>query len=410
MFVTRETWNGYGPDDRQYHRIIAGLFAAGFATFAQLYSSQSLLPQITRTEHISADRAALSISMATAGLGLSVLMWAELADRYGRVKVMEYSAVAAALIGLVTPYAPNWQLLLILRFVEGVALGALPALSVAYLAEEIKPAYVAVAAGMFVSGNSIGGMSGRIVSGAIGEALGWQSGMFAVACLSVIAATLFVITVPVSRGFTPIRERKARGEYVIPWAKRARANVTNRRLWIVYMLGFCVMGCFVSMYSYLTYRLEHAPFNVPTTLVSFLFVTYIVGTFSSRQSGRLVPKFGALPVLSVAIALMIIGAQLTRVPNVWVVLAGLVAFTFGYFAASPVMSAMTAKYATIGRAQASALYQFAYYAGASFLGWWMGRIFVRQGWTWTTTAMCIILVAAGVTAWLVLGPRRHSAR
>lgn len=394
-----DTWHGYTPNQAQYRRIIAGLFAAGFATFAQLYSSQSVLPQISQTEGITADVAALSISAATAGLGISVLGWAALADRFGRVRIMECSAIVAALLGLVTPFAPTWELLLALRAVEGLALGALPALSIAYLAEEIHHKYVAVAAGTFISGNTVGGMTGRILSGIIGEQFGWRQGMVAVAIMCALAAVAFVIIVPKSRGFVPVRERIREGEQIVPWARRLSANLTKPKLWVVYAVAFVIMGCFVSMYSYLSYRLEHAPFNVPTTIVSFLFITYLVGTFSSRRAGTLVMRIGAAKVLTLGIGLMIVGATVTLIPNPITTIFGLAVFTYGTFTVTPVLNTLTAAVATIGKAQASALYQFFYYSGSSFLGWWCGVVFDRIGWTATIGWMWAMLLVSGIVGW-----------
>ena len=38
------TFSGHAPGSREYRRLIVGLFFAGIATFAQLYSAQAVLP------------------------------------------------------------------------------------------------------------------------------------------------------------------------------------------------------------------------------------------------------------------------------------------------------------------------------------------------------------------------------
>lgn len=59
------TFSGHAPGSREYRRLIVGLFFAGIATFAQLYSAQAVLPQISSDLSVSPATAALSVSAAT---------------------------------------------------------------------------------------------------------------------------------------------------------------------------------------------------------------------------------------------------------------------------------------------------------------------------------------------------------
>jgi hypothetical protein len=61
------------------------------------------------------------------------------------------------------------------------------------------------------------------------------------------------------------------------------------------------------------------------------------------------------------------------------VLLGLALFTVGFFAAHTSASGMVGRRATTGRAQASALYLLAYYAGSSLGGWAGGLAYERRG-------------------------------
>ncbi len=388
------SWSGYNRKDIEYRRILVALFAAGFATFAQLYSTQSLLPLITADEGLGPDQAGLSISMATAGLGLSVLVWAALADRYGRVRAMEYSAVLAAAIGLITPFSPTWEILLGVRFVEGVALGALPAVAIAYLGEEIHPKYLAVAAGTFVSGNTVGGLSGRIVAGLVGDGFGWRMGILAVAGMCVVAAAVFLLVVPTARGFVPVKLRRALGEPVLPMKQRFTAGLTNPQLWAVYGIAFMLMGGFVSMYSYIGYHFEQPPFALPMSLTSMIFVVYLVGTVASRFAGTIAFRIGSRRTIAIGVAMMITGALLTLVPSLIVAILGLVLFTYGYFTTSPLSSALTPRLVSAGRAQASAFYQLFYYAGSSLIGWGVGVLLANGPW-WHAVVGIVCACAIG---------------
>src|SRR3954454_20932188 len=90
-----DTWVGHQRGSTEYRRLLAALFCAGVATFAQLYSPQSVLPLIAADMHTGAAQSALMVSAATAGLALGVIPWSMIADRIGRVRAMSTSVTAA---------------------------------------------------------------------------------------------------------------------------------------------------------------------------------------------------------------------------------------------------------------------------------------------------------------------------
>jgi YNFM family putative membrane transporter len=85
------------------------------------------------------------------------------------------------------------------------------------------------------------------------------------------------------------------------------------------------------------------------------------------------------------------------------VLLGLVLITAGFFAGHAVASSAVSKTATTGRAQASALYQSAYYIGSS-TGSTVGAMAFHAG-GWAGTVGVGVLAVAGVVTITVLGSR-----
>ena len=155
--VSPVDWPGHSRGSSEYRRLLAALFFGGVATFAQLYSPQAVLPMIADDLATGAARAALLVSAATVGLAIGVIPWATVADRIGRVQAMTLSITAATVLGLIVPLAPTPELLLAGRFLEGLMLGGVPAIAIAYLSEEIDPGHAARAAGSYVAGSTIGG-------------------------------------------------------------------------------------------------------------------------------------------------------------------------------------------------------------------------------------------------------------
>jgi YNFM family putative membrane transporter len=392
--ATRElaAWPGHQRDSREYRRILVALACAGVATFAQLYAPQGILPEVATSLGVSPASSALLISAATIGLAAGVLPWSWLADRVGRLPAMRISLVTATVLGFAVVVCPSFPGVLALRVLEGMALGGLPALALTYLQEEVNRAHAAIAAGTYVSGTTIGGLLGRLVAAPAASWLGWRWGVGAVVLLSALAAAAFMLLAPAPRGFR--REPAGTRE---PLARVVWLNLRSPSMLMLYAQGFLLMGGFVTVYNYLAFRLRAAPFHLSPTLTSLLFLAYLAGTWSSRRAGTAAGRHGRLPVLLVSVGVMTGGILLTLVPVLPLVLAGLVIFTIGFFGAHATASGWTAARATVGRAQATSLYNLFYYLGSSIIGWLGGIIFTHGG--WGPTALTVAGLAAVAATW-----------
>lgn len=395
-----EPFIGHAPGSPRYRRLIAGLFCAGIATFAQLYSTQSVLPQIAVDLTVSPATAALTVSATTLGLAAAVIPWSIVTDRIGRVPAMAIGVIAATVLGLVAPLSGEIGLFLVLRVAEGIALGAVPAVALAYLSEEVRPRYAAAAAGSYIAGTTVGGLLGRIVAGVVAESAGWRTGTWTVAVVCAFAAVLFLLLAPRAQGFVP-RRFDVQGPGILA---RLAASLRSPQLLALYAQGFLLMGAFVAVYNYLGFHLSEAPFVLPAWVVTLLFLAYLAGTLSSPWAGALASRFGRFRVLMVSILVTASGALLMLIPSLPLVLGGLLLFTAGFFAAHAVASGWTPVAATPNtRAQASSLYYFGYYAGSSLFGWSLGLVFGEGSWMWFV--LLIVGMCAAAAAIAVLGLR-----
>ena len=401
-------FSGHLPGSREYRRLLVGLFFGGVATFAQLYATQAVLPAIADDTGGGPASSALTVSASTLGLAIAVIPWSLMADRVGRVPVMTAGLIAATLLGACTPFAHDIVVLLGLRLAEGAALGAIPAVALAYLSEEIAPRHVAAAAGSYIAGTTVGGLFGRIVAGWVGEFAGWRWGVASVVLLCGVAAAVFVTLAPSARGFVPRRARTERGPSV---RRRIMTNLRSGVQLALYAQGFLLMGAFVAVYNYLGFHLEGAPFFLTTTVVTLLFLAYLAGTASSPRAGMLAVRHGRLPVLVGSIGVMAGGVVLMFVPLLPVVVVGLLAFTAGFFGAHAVASGWTpVAAASDARAQASSLYYLGYYAGSSVFGWLLGWVFAGAGWGVFLAAVLMMCTLSLTVAMLTLRAASASGR
>ncbi|MCX4669471.1 MFS transporter [Streptomyces sp. NBC_01381] len=388
------------PGGPGYRRMSFALFLAGVATFALLYSTQALLPLVSADFGVSASTASWTVSAATGALALFVLPLSALSERFGRRTLMTVSLTVAVTVGLLVPFAPSIGVLIALRAVQGAALAGLPASAMAFLAEEVRPKALVAAIGMFVAGNSIGGMSGRIITGWVAQAWGWRWALAVVGLIAVLCALAFRALLPAPRHFTPgSLNPKALGRTI-------RSHLSNPLLCRLYAIGALFMTVFGAVYTVIGYRLTEAPFSLPQGIIGSIFLVYLVGTVSSAAAGKLVARLGRRGALYLAVSTTAGGLLLSLSDSIVMVLLGLVLITAGFFAGHAVASSSVSRTATTGRAQASALYQSAYYLGSS-AGGTLGAIAFHSG-GWAGTVALGLLAVAGVVSITLWGS--HAAR
>ncbi|WP_370530167.1 MFS transporter [Gordonia polyisoprenivorans] len=358
-----------------YRRATVALFAAGMTTFMALYYVQALLPHLSEHFGTSPTTSALAISLTTGFLAIAIIPASVASERFGRVRVMVISAVAASAIGVVLAWSPSIEILLAGRALQGVLCAGVPAVAMAYLAEEVEGRSLGTAMGRYVAGTTIGGLVGRLIPGFAVDVMSWQWAL-EIACLASLGfALLFWRTIPASRFFTPRRVSPS------VTARNLLSHLADRRLLPLFFIGFVLMGGFVTVYNYLTYRLLQSPFDLGEAVIASIFFMYLAGTASSALAGRLADRIGRRPVLAASIVVMLTGLGVTVPEHLWSVLVGMFLFTAGFFGAHSVASGAVSARATTHRAEASSLYLFHYYLGSSVVGAVGGLVFSSFGWS-----------------------------
>ncbi|WP_339186953.1 MFS transporter [Paenibacillus sp. FSL R5-0490] len=359
---------------KTFRNISLALFAGGFVTFALLYSLQPLMPEISNAFSITPAHASLTLSVTTIAMALTMLFIGSLSDSVGRRFIMTAALVISSVIALLSAFSPGYTELLLLRILQGVALAGLPAIAMTYLSEEIEPRSLGYAMGLYISGNSIGGMAGRFISGVVTDWFSWRAAVGFIGILGLCAAVIFWLVIPPSRHFV-----KAAPGFKNPipllWSQ-----CRNPRLLCLYGLGFLLMGGFVTLFNYIGFELTGEPYHLSQSIVGSLFVVYLMGTVSSTWMGRMADWYGRSHVLGIALGIILAGAVCTVHPALWVKIIGLALFAFGFFGGHSIASSWVGLVANQHKSQANALYLFFYYLGSSVSGTGGGLLYSHLGW------------------------------
>jgi YNFM family putative membrane transporter len=395
-----------GQEERQflargtpaYKRASIALFLSGFATFSLLYCVQPLMPVFAQDFGVSPAESSLSLSLSTGFLAFAIFCAAAVSEGMGRKSLMFASLLGAAVCTLACSVAPNWHLLLIFRALEGFLLGGVPAVAMAYLAEEIDPRGLGSAMGLYIAGNAFGGMAGRVVTGTMAEFFDWRPALFTVGLMGLATAIGFLLLLPPSRNFSPRKGFEA-SFHIRAWL----GHVRNPALPLLFAIGFLAMGAFVTVYNYAGFRLMAAPYNLNQSELGLIFTAYLFGIAASWASGRLGDRLGHFVVMQSGVLIAAAGAVATLSSSLPVIITGIVLVTIGFFVTHSVASALVGRLARDTKGHASSLYLLAYYLGSSIAGSIGGYFWLVGGWS---AVVCFILVMLAASLVAALGAAR----
>src|SRR5947207_4482075 len=202
-------------------------------------------------------------------------------------------AVVMPMIGAAS--APDVQALVVWRFVQGLLLPPIFAVTVAYIGDEWPPAQVAGIAGIYIAGSSLGGFSGRFVPGVLGDLFGWRAAFLALAGQSLVGAIMVGLLLPREKRFV-------RSHGLSASTRQMLQHLKNPQLVATYGIGFVVFFDFLAVFTYVSFHLAAPPYNFSSTLLGTLFMTYLVGAIVSPMTGWAIRQLGRRPFIPPVIA------------------------------------------------------------------------------------------------------------
>ncbi|WP_417532915.1 MFS transporter [Marinobacterium stanieri] len=368
-----------------FWRATLALCLGSFMIFANVYITQPLLPMLAQAFEVSALEAGWTFTVTTLTLGLSLLIWGPLSDALGRRWIMLLTMGGATLVTLMLSFIEHYTAMLALRAVQGVLLAGLPAVAIAWMGDEFEREAMLVAVGLYIGGNSLGGISGRLIGGFIGDWLGWSNAFLVMTLVSLFCLVVFALLLPESRHFRPqpLKPRRMLADL--------GSHLRNPVLLLAYLIGGFNFFIFINQYSYITFVLSEAPYSLPASVLGMLFLTYLSGTFGSAISGKVGQKLAQPLCMALGVLILMTGTLLTLSDTLWLIIVGFLVNSFGFFFAHSSASSWVSQNARHARASASSLYLLFYYTGASCGGFYLHPFWERLGWQGVVLGSLIVL-------------------
>ena len=355
---------------------------AGFCTFINLYSPQAILPLLSQEFGAGAKEISAIITASTLAVALIAPFSGTVADVLGRKRVIVTAMVVLAIPTVMSALSESLHALIVWRFVQGLAMPPVFAVTVAYIGEELSPKEATAVTGFYTSGSSLGGFTGRLLTGALADAVNWRFALLTLAALTVVGAVVVAKLLPRERRFV-----KSAG--LVASGKQMLGHFRNPQLLATYAVGFGVLFNFLATFTYISFRLAAPPYNMSPTLLGIIFVTYLSGTALTPMTGRFVSRFGRRVFVQIVIAIWLVGVMLTLLGPVWVILIGLSISACCGMLCQAVSTGYVTITAQVGRSSAVGLYVTSFYLGGSF-GAGLGGI----AWTLGGWPACVAMIAA----------------
>ncbi len=355
---------------------------AGYCAFVNLYSPQSILPLLTQEFGATAAQVSTIITVSTLAVAITAPFTGTVADVLGRKRV-----IVAAMFVLVVPtvmvaLSGSLSAIIFWRAVQGLVLPPIFAVTVAYIGDEWPHQEATTAAGIYSSGSSLGGFSGRLVTGFLADLIGWRSGFLALAAIAFAGAIAVAFLLPPERKFV-------RSEGLLASGKQMLAHFRNRQLLATYAVGFGVLFNFICTFTYVSFHLAAAPYNLSASWLGAIFVVYLTGSVLTPWIGWAVTRFGRRRFMVRVIALWMVGIALTLAPSLPLIVLGLAISAGCGLICQAVSTGYVTITAKVGRSSAVGLYVTSFYVGGSF-----GAALGGLAWTYGAWPACVALVAA----------------
>lgn len=372
----------------RYRRIQRCILISGLSVFAQLYLFQPLLAGLAEAFGVGLATSSLTVSVSTLGMaaGLFVLTFA--ADAFRREWLMSFTLIVSSVLTILSATAGSFSVLLALCFLKGFVLSGVSAVALSYLAEEVSAGVIGVAMSMYLSGNTLGGMSGRVFSALVAGWTDWRWAAASLGAVSLGLGILFARRIPRARWHTP------RKIAVTTKIKQMRRLLRTPLFIGLYGVAALIMGTFVSVYNYLSSLLESPRFGLPHYLVAMIFMMYTVGVAGSMIAGRLSDRRDPAWLLRRALLFMLFGVALLFFQSLVSIILGLGVLTFAFFSAHTLASRIVSLHAGAAKSSATCLYWLFYYAGSSLAGWATGLVLGACGWTFFVLSLTVLTAMA----------------
>jgi YNFM family putative membrane transporter len=373
---------------------------AGAGAFLNLYSPQAVLPLLQKEFGTTEAGIALIVFASIIAVALTAPFTGAIADVIGRKRVITGAMIALVIPTAMSALSPSLEAMIFWRFVQGLMLPPIFAVTIAYIGGEMPADEATGMTGTYVMGAALGGFTGRLLTGLLAEPIGWRNAFLVDAALTALLAIAVIVLLPREKKFVRAANLSASLRQMI-------RHLRNPKLMATYAVGFGVLFNFIATFTFISFHLAAAPFNLSPAQLGLIFTVYLVGTFIVPLVGQGVARFGRRRFVIAILALWVFGILLTLVPSLIAVIVGLILAAACGFLCQASSQAYVATSSKTGISAAIGLYVTAFYAGGSVGALLPGLVWPIAQWSGTVAMVVAMQVIMMLIVWLAWSKDRR---
>lgn len=258
--------------------VIAGL------TVANCYYNQPLLEMIRHDMGVSQHAANLITVVTQIGYALGLCFLIPMGDLYSRRRIIVINMSVAAVMAVIIAFAQKvwivWGASLLLG-----ACSVIPQFFIPIAGQYSEKKNKSRNMGIVLSGLLTGILASRVVSGYVGEWLGWRE-MF------IIAALIMIVCMILTLKIMPQIDSNYIGTYRGLMKSVFHIVASNARIRLYAIRAAFSFGSMMAIWSCLAFRLAQAPFFSGSEMVGTLGMCGIAGALAASGLGKLVNQWG----------------------------------------------------------------------------------------------------------------------
>ena len=320
-----------------------------------------------------------------------------ISDALGRRRLIVGASLLLIVPTVLAAAAPGLDMLILCRFLQGLLLPFIFAVTVAYIADECPGGEAIQVTGTYAMGTIFGGFLGRFVAGWATEYLGWRASFLVLGTLTLGCAAAIRAFLPLEARFQPV---SGMARTLAGFADQFR----NRQVTTTCVVGFSVLFSMVATFTYANVLLAAPPYGLGPAQLGSVFVIYLLGMVATPVATRLALQFGRRRTVLLSAAVAVAGLLMTLLPSLPAILAGMALAAAGIFTEQVLSLGYVAAAARGSRSTAVGLYVTSYYVGGSMGGILPAGVWAHAGWP-GCVGLIVAVQAAAVVVTQAVWPR-----
>lgn len=362
---------------------------ATILTFSALYAPQPIQPIIMEYFGVTKGQAALLTTVTMLPLSLSPLLYGYILEAVSAKTVLIISILVLGVCQLIFFVSSSFNLLILLRVVEGLAIPAILTGLMTYISTMTTKDNVQKVMAIYISSTIMGGFAGRFFSGALSYYFNWRV-MFLLLGISLVISLLFILKLDHNK--TAVNKINAKAAAVV---------IKQKGFLPVYMMIFSMFFMFAGMLNFIPFRLKEINPDSNALILGGVYTGYIMGIVTSLTSLKLIKILkGEQNAMFVGLTIFICSTLLFVSRDNLFLFIGMFVFCAGMFMTHTIASGYLNKISDSNKGVTNGLYVSFYYSGGTLGSILPGYIYENYGWN-----NFLIVLAAIMTISVVLAKR-----